>query len=123
MYASSEEQEAKDNVVSASCRVMQYYPSLVPLDIMIQFVLSRIPFTGDVNENETVLRYAFNLNSLCKIEMFKYYLEPEKIQPYMQNIAMTCIKVLVDEKCDEVPESFKLEVAKFIKGVLANTHL
>ena len=35
---------------------------------------------------------------------------------------MTCIKVLVDEKCDEVPESFKLEVAKFIKGVLASTH-
>lgn len=113
MYAASEEQDAKDNIVSASCRVMQNYPTQVPLDTMIQFVFSKIPFTGDLNENETVLRYAFNLNSL----------QPEKVQPYMQNVALTCFKVLIDEKCDEIPDSFKQEVAKFIKGVIMSTHL
>lgn len=66
MYAVSEEQEAKDNIVSASCRLMQNYPTSVPLDQMLQFVFTRIPFTGDLNENETVLKYAFNLYSLCK---------------------------------------------------------
>jgi hypothetical protein len=92
---------------------MQYYPTQVPLDTMIPFVLSKIPFSGDLNENETVLRYAFNLNSL----------QPEKTQPYMQNIALTCLKVLVDEKCDEIPETFKVEVGKFIKGVIMTSHI
>jgi|LauGreDrversion4_2_1035121.scaffolds.fasta_scaffold53544_2 hypothetical protein len=38
MYQASEEQDAKDNIVSASCRLMQNYPSLVPIDTMIPFV-------------------------------------------------------------------------------------
>lgn len=64
MYAASEEQDAKDNIVSASCRVMQYYAGQVPVDAMLPFVLGKIPFSGDPNENETVLKYAFNLYSL-----------------------------------------------------------
>jgi hypothetical protein len=36
---------------------------------------------------------------------------------------MTCLKVLVDEKCDEIPEAFKFEVGKFIKGVIMATQL
>lgn len=92
---------------------MQYYPTQVPLDTMIPFVFTKIPFTGDLDENETILRYAFNMNSLA----------PEKVQPYMQNIALTCLKVLVDEKCDEIPEPFKIEVGKFIKGVIMTTHI
>lgn len=113
MFAASEEEDAKDNIVSASCRIMQAYPTQVPLDTMIDFVMTKIPFTGDLNENETVLKYAFNLNSL----------QPEKAAPYMQNIALTCLKVLIDEKCDEIPETFKVEVAKFIKGVIMTTHI
>ena len=66
MYSSSEEKEAKDNVISASCRVMQAYPNQVPFDTMLDFVLKNLPLTGDVNENETVLRYAMNLTSLRK---------------------------------------------------------
>lgn len=30
---------------------------------MIDFILTKIPFTGDQNENETILRFAFNLYS------------------------------------------------------------
>ena len=80
---------------------------------MIPFVFTKIPFTGDLDENETVLRYAFNMNSLV----------PEKVQPFMQNITLTCLKVLVDEKCGDIPETFKIEVGKFIKGVIITTHL
>jgi len=33
---------------------------------MLDFVFKNLPLTGDVNENETVLRYAMNLSSLRK---------------------------------------------------------
>ena len=78
-----------------------------PVDSMLPFVFRNIPFSGDPNENETVLRYAMNMHSLA----------PEKVFPFMQQVTMTALKVLVDEKCDEIPESFKSEVGKFIKGV------
>ena len=113
MYASSEEKEAKDNIVSASCRIMQVYPTQVPFDTMLDFVFKNLPLTGDLNENETVLRYAMNLNSL----------QPEKIQPYMYQITLTSIQVLVDERCDEIPITFKQEVGRFIKAVIMHTQL
>lgn len=50
-------------------------------------------------------------------------LDPEKIQPYMQNITITCLKLLIDEKCDEVPEHFKFEVGKFIKNIIMVNNL
>ncbi len=36
----------------------------------------------------------------------------------MGNITLTCIKIIVDEKCDEVPEGFKVDVGKFIKNCI-----
>jgi len=36
----------------------------------------------------------------------------------MQNITFTCLKVLIDEKCDEISDNFKQEVGKFIKNVI-----
>lgn len=50
-------------------------------------------------------------------------IDPEKLQTYMNNITFTCLKVLVDEKCDEVSESFKAEVGKFIKNVIMVNNL
>lgn len=41
----------------------------------------------------------------------------------MQNVALTCLKILIDEKCDEVPDAFKRDVASFIKNVIMSTHL
>ena len=55
--------------------------------------------------------------------MNMYSLAPEKITPFMQQVTMTCLKVLVDEKCDEIPEPFKFEVGKFIKNVVMATQL
>jgi hypothetical protein len=36
----------------------------------------------------------------------------------LQNVTLTCLKVLVDEKCDDIPTSFKNEVGNFVKNVL-----
>jgi hypothetical protein len=41
----------------------------------------------------------------------------------MHAITLTCLKVLIDEKCDEIPEHFKLEVGKFIKNIIMTTNL
>jgi len=67
---------------------------------LLDYVFAKIPFTGDLNENQTVLKFVFNI----------YVQNPEKIQKYMENITLTCLKVLVDEKCDDIPEIFKKEV-------------
>lgn len=32
MFDNSEEADAKDNVVAATCRILMYYPTLVPFD-------------------------------------------------------------------------------------------
>ncbi len=63
MYDKCEEQDAKDNIIAATCRIMQNYPDRVPFDQMLNSVLTKIPFNGDVNENETVLKFSFNLYS------------------------------------------------------------
>lgn len=36
----------------------------------------------------------------------------------MRNITLTCLKILIDEKCDEIDENFKKEVGKFIKNCI-----
>ena len=41
----------------------------------------------------------------------------------MHNIILTCLKVLIDEKCDEIPDSFKFEVGKFIKNIVMVNNL
>ncbi len=41
----------------------------------------------------------------------------------MNNITLTCLKVLIDEKCDEIPDSFKREVGKFIKNVIMTVNV
>jgi hypothetical protein len=66
MYQASEEQDAKDNVLASMVRIMQNYPTLVPFDTMLDFVYTKIPLNGDVNENETILKFAFNLYLMCK---------------------------------------------------------
>ena len=63
MHQKSEEQDAKDNVVAATCRIAQNYSSQVPFDTLVQSVLTQIPLTEDLNENETVLKFVFNIFS------------------------------------------------------------
>lgn len=48
-------------------------------------------------------------------------IEKDIVEKYMEKIIYTCMKVLIDEKCDEIPENFKIEVGKFIKNVVMNS--
>lgn len=41
----------------------------------------------------------------------------------MDKVALTCLKVLIDEKCDEIDDEFKVQAAKFIKSVIMTTCL
>ena len=41
----------------------------------------------------------------------------------MGNVTLTCLRVLIDEKCDEISDSFKSDVGKFIKNIIMPTNL
>jgi len=105
--------------VAASCRIVRYQfvpkaPDARPAEYpqMIDSIFQKLPFNGDVAENETALEYAFSLFENDRAT-FDKYLGP---------IAKTAMKVLVDEKCvDEIKLEFRQKVALFTKSVLA-TH-
>lgn len=68
LHANSSEIDAQDNIVAASCRILQY--QLMPLPAeqrpadypqMIESVFMKMPFEGDTTENETVLKFTFKL--------------------------------------------------------------
>ena len=76
---------------------------------MIDSVFQKIPFEGDETENETILKFAFKL----------YQADQATCLKYMEPIAKTCLKVIVDEKCaDGIEAKFKKEVGQFIKSVV-----
>jgi hypothetical protein len=71
--------------------------------------MSTIPFKGDENENETALKFIMNvMNS-----------EPAKLEPHMDNVTLTCLKILTqnEDTCD-ISDEFKVLTAKFIKNVV-----
>jgi hypothetical protein len=39
----------------------------------------------------------------------------------MSNVIYTCLKVLIDEKCDEIEDKIKFEIGKFIKNIIMNS--
>ena len=64
----SSEQAAKDNVLAAMCKIVQYQymplpPANRPADYQnnINNILMSLPLTGDNSENETILKLAFEL--------------------------------------------------------------
>ena len=76
---------------------------------MIDAIFQKIPFTGDDTENETIIKFAF--------ELFKS--DQETCLKYMDKLAITCVKVICDEKCaDSIEPKFKKEVGQFINQVV-----
>ena len=75
----------------------------MPFDQVLDYIMTKIPMTGDLNENATVLKFAFNIYGQSKTFNSYDFIDPEKLTQYMNNITLTCLKVLVDEKCDEIP--------------------
>ena len=59
--------------------------------MLIDSVFTQIPFEGDDAENETVLKFAVKL----------YEQDQELCLKYMDKIALTCVKSLVDDKASE----------------------
>uniref|UniRef100_A0A7S3FVR3 Importin N-terminal domain-containing protein n=1 Tax=Strombidium rassoulzadegani TaxID=1082188 RepID=A0A7S3FVR3_9SPIT len=118
LHQNSSEPEAQDNIVAASCRIVQYqYMPLPAADrpaeyqVMIDSVFQKIPFSGDETENETVLKFAFIL----------YEADKETCVKYMEQIARTCVKVIADEKTADMMEpKFKKEVGQFINSAVVS---
>ena len=72
---------------------------------MVDSIFQKIPFEGDMTENETILKFTFKLFEVDQATCIRY----------MDNIARTAIKCIVDEKCaDDLKKTFKQQVGQFI---------
>ena len=73
-------------------------------------VFAKIPFTGDVTENETILKFAIKL----------YELDQARCAKYMPAIAKASVMVICDERCrDEIPHPFRQQLGQFVRQVVA----
>mmetsp|Transcript_1414 Transcript_1414/g.1902 ORF Transcript_1414/g.1902 Transcript_1414/m.1902 type:complete len:396 (+) Transcript_1414:2138-3325(+) len=116
LHANSSEAAAQDNIVAASCRIIEFQLMPLPADQrppeyqgMLDSMFEKIPFSGDDTENETVLKFAFKL----------YQQDNQTSLKYMEKIAQTCLKCIVDDKCaDQLLPKFKREVGQFLKTVV-----
>ena len=68
LHQNSTEKDAQDNIVAASCRILEFQYMTLPagqrpadFDALLDSVLTKIPFEGDVTENETILKFAMKL--------------------------------------------------------------
>lgn len=118
MHANSSEVEAQDNIVAASCRIIEFQFTPLPPDQrpaeysqMVDSVFEKIPFEGDDSENETVLKFAAKL----------YETDQETCLKHMDKIAITCVKCLVDDKAsDALTAKFKYQVGEMINKIVVN---
>jgi hypothetical protein len=53
--------EAKDNVIAALCRIFFHHSESVPHEVLLPAIFNNIPLHGDIDENETILKCAFQL--------------------------------------------------------------
>lgn len=68
---------------------------------MVESICQKIPFEGDLTENETVLKFIQKL----------YQVDQATCLKYMDAIAKTCVKVIADEAtADGMEAKFKREV-------------
>lgn len=71
--------------------------------------MSVVPFEADPTENETVIKFCMNTNNL----------QGGRLEPHMERITLTALKILVDSRLvKEIDEGFKLLTVKFIKNVI-----
>lgn len=117
MHANSTEIAAQDNIVAASCRIVEFQLMPLPADQrpveypqLVDSVFQKIPFEGDDAENETALKFAAKLYEQDQATCLKY----------MDRIALACVKVLVDEKtADAIPTKFQYQVGQMINQIVA----
>jgi hypothetical protein len=55
---------------------------------MLNRVMSVVPFDADPTENETVIKFCMNVNNL----------NSGRLEPHMEKITLTALKILVDSR-------------------------
>lgn len=117
IHDESEEPEAKDNIIAAFCRIVEFQFLPLPesqrpaeFESLTDAVFAKIPFNGDVNENETILKFAMKLFEVDQARAIKY----------MPTIAKTSVMVICDERCrDEIPLAFRKQLGQFVRQVVS----
>lgn len=112
MHTKSDAADAKDNCVATLIRILDHYPTEFPEQVyndLFNRVMSVVPFEADPTENETVIKFCMNANNL----------QAGRLEPHMEKITLTALKILVDSRLvKDIDESFKLLTVKFIKNVI-----
>ena len=91
MHTNSDAQDAKDNSVACLIRILDNYASEFPENVyndMLNRVMSVVPFDADPTENETVIKFCMNVNNL----------NSGRLEPHMEKITLTALKILVDSR-------------------------
>lgn len=112
MHTASEDDDAKDNCTAAIVRILERYHDKMDqaeYETLFNQIMGALPLQGDPSENQTMLKFIMNVNAG----------QPQRIQPFMNKISLTCLKILTDSRCkQDLDESFKVLTAKFIKNVI-----
>jgi len=68
LHDTSTQIDAQDNIVAAMCRIFEFQFMPLPMsqrpsdyDNILSSIFSKVPFTGDDTENETILKFVFKL--------------------------------------------------------------
>lgn len=91
MHTQSDAQDAKDNCIACIIRILDQFSTKFPEATyadMFTRVMSVIPFEADPTENETVIKFCMNQNNM----------KPEKLEPHMEKITLTALKILIDTR-------------------------
>jgi len=98
--------------VATLVRILDIFASELPEQTysdLFNKVMSVVPFDADPTENETVIKFCMNVNNLGN----------GRLDPHMERITLTALKILVDSRLvKDTDEGFKILTAKFIKNVI-----
>lgn len=70
--------------------------------------MSAVPFNGDPTENPTIITFAMKEENLMS----------GRLDPHMSKLALSCVTILTDPRCRELPEDILILTAKFMKEVV-----
>lgn len=115
MHSNSDAEDAKDNCIACLVRILEKYAETIgqqEYDILFGQIMTSIPLQGDPSENETVIKFAMNVNNLMA----------GKLEPFMDKLSLTCLKILTDTRVvKDISDEFKVLTVKFIKQVIMAT--
>lgn len=102
--------EAKENILAALCK-MVIGGNNAPLDALVADLFGRVPFTGDLPENKTLLRFYFHL---CASHS-------ALAQNHLPSILASMVDAILHQKQYELSNKFIALVAEKLKLLAANS--